>query len=322
MARTAELASAVTGTKCCCDVRTEGDDAKPVDGPMPFKDPRNGGTETGFPGVVSCQCEETVPGIDLGGIWNAIINPVYRAKIGACSCPTISEDKSEGGGGVAVPCSGGGFCALTNDTEPVSGSNLNVLYNNGTCVCATGFKPPDCAEYDNDNCPLPWHTAPGVVIEACSGNGKCSPSETDNHCLCNPGWTGVACDRPMCVDPSKVGKTPNLQACNGNGTCFYGVCDCESGFTGRFCERHDDAPGGASGDNDNGGPSNGSGARGAKAQPRTKQVKGTVVYAALGGIVLLLAVIGLSVWIAHRKRTKARAAAHPRVRKRQPRSSR
>lgn len=310
LGRTAEVVAAAVGIKCCCNVSTNSIGVSPaaslaatVTEPMTYSDPRGGGN--GFDGAVQCACNDPrSTGINLGGVFNELLNPLYRAHISACSCPTATSQVSQGAGATDLVCSGAGICKLTQGDGPVSyGPNSRFRYAGGKCVCAPGYVDVDCGRLEKDNCPISAKVnVPGVVTgEACGGNGTCSSSETSNGCLCNPGWTGVACDSPICIDTSKAGKTPNLQPCNGNGTCFYGVCDCQSGYTGRFCERHEDTNG-ESGGGTNGGPTNGAGARGQKTSVFKKKIASIAIVSALTIVMVVAGLFAFGVFRARKKR--------------------
>jgi hypothetical protein len=84
------------------------------------------------------------------------------------------------------------------------------------------------------NCPV----VPDVGI--CSNHGRCEPgvSTNTNSCKCDPGWTGILCNRKTCPSSSmwvgKVGAAHVKKAqCAGIGTCneATGMCEkCGGGY--------------------------------------------------------------------------------------------
>ncbi|XP_026729048.1 attractin isoform X2 [Trichoplusia ni] len=59
----------------------------------------------------------------------------------------------------------------------------------------------------------------------CSNHGECE----DGSCRCEPQWTGVACDEPLCPD--------ECNAAVGGGSCTAGGCACAWSRRGRACGR-------------------------------------------------------------------------------------
>ncbi|XP_026322892.1 attractin [Hyposmocoma kahamanoa] len=59
----------------------------------------------------------------------------------------------------------------------------------------------------------------------CSNHGECD----DGTCRCEPYWTGVACDQPLCPD--------DCNAAYGAGSCTSRGCECTPSRTGADCGR-------------------------------------------------------------------------------------
>jgi hypothetical protein len=100
-----------------------------------------------------------------------------------------------------------------------------------TCKCYDGWYGTNC---EQPACPkpkppllrLPWAAASRDRAGlACGGRGRCD----GGSCVCDPAYTGAACERPAC---------PKL--CSQHGTCVYdgrGVpkCECDLSYTGADC---------------------------------------------------------------------------------------
>ncbi|KAJ8709801.1 hypothetical protein PYW08_009805 [Mythimna loreyi] len=59
----------------------------------------------------------------------------------------------------------------------------------------------------------------------CSSHGECE----DGSCRCEPEWTGVACDQPLCPE--------ECNAAYGGGTCTHSGCACSALKRGTACAR-------------------------------------------------------------------------------------
>eukprot|EP00300_Choanocystis_sp_HF-7_P033114 c45409_g1_i1.p1 GENE.c45409_g1_i1~~c45409_g1_i1.p1 ORF type:complete len:758 (-),score=124.20 c45409_g1_i1:48-2321(-) len=111
--------------------------------------------------------------------------------------------------------------------------NLNCS-NHGHCVGGTGEFPPRCLcseGWTAEDCSrrkvphVVFDVDPGFCPNHCSFRGSC----ISGKCVCQEfGWGGPDCS----VRP---GGTCEAN-CNGNGVCFWGVCECFGGYTGKLCD--------------------------------------------------------------------------------------
>ncbi|PRP87942.1 putative dynein heavy chain [Planoprotostelium fungivorum] len=103
----------------------------------------------------------------------------------------------------------GQYCVGLN-IQPIC--NSGYLNTSNPSCSSSSFSPATCcvcpAGYDSSSrCTSCLNNYYGTSCKPCSncGNGTCSDGlNGDGTCLCNPGWQGVACDRPIRVycDPS------------------------------------------------------------------------------------------------------------------------
>eukprot|EP01135_Chromosphaera_perkinsii_P002042 Nk52_evm3s216 gene=Nk52_evmTU3s216 len=102
-------------------------------------------------------------------------------------------------------------------------------------LCTLGVKKCFPCEVNNysyscrsDTCPSYSNAAP------CSGHGECE----FGHCVCNNGFTGVACNVPTCAE-----GPPDDMPCSGSGFCDLtnSECVCPSSSTGRNCDTCSDS---------------------------------------------------------------------------------
>jgi hypothetical protein len=110
-----------------------------------------------------------------------------------------------------------------------------VCFNN-SCDCDFGWAGKSC-DIDlsaNQNCtgtncttvPSHQHQCP----QDCSGHGSC----INQHCFCDPGWFGLACDLQRC--PGYSLSVSGHQNCSGHGICNDAkTCSCELGWAGHDC---------------------------------------------------------------------------------------
>ncbi len=63
---------------------------------------------------------------------------------------------------------------------------------------------------------------------------RCTADNTDDSCVCLPGFTG-----PSCEDNNITNNCTGV-TCNNRGSCVDGVqtfsCNCDPGYTGAMCE--------------------------------------------------------------------------------------
>uniref|UniRef100_A0A7E4VRK2 Attractin n=1 Tax=Panagrellus redivivus TaxID=6233 RepID=A0A7E4VRK2_PANRE len=68
-----------------------------------------------------------------------------------------------------------------------------------------------------------WNQCPNN----CNNNGNC----TAGYCTCEPGFTGSACELPICTD-----EVENTGAPCAHGTCNAQKCQCSSAYHGDYCQ--------------------------------------------------------------------------------------
>ena len=150
-------------------------------------------------------------------------NALATAWTATCSCPTVLGGvKGAGDAASTTMCSGHGLCVVNQAALAPSS-----VFANGLCSCFKGsaYDGPACNSAANVRCPL------GDNGQVCGGaaQGSCVKG-TVVGCECQPGWTGVSCSIPEC------GAHLESKVCSGNGTCRFGVCGCDSGFSGVYCQ--------------------------------------------------------------------------------------
>ncbi|XP_077097902.1 tenascin isoform X3 [Siphateles boraxobius] len=122
-------------------------------------------------------------------------------------------------------------------TKPYCNGHGNYSTETCGCVCAPGWKGPNCTVPDcpgdcsdqgrcvNGKCEcFEGFTGEDCSLETClvdcGENGRC----VDGACVCNEGFTGGDCSSEAC-----------LVDCGENGRCVDGACVCNEGFTGEDC---------------------------------------------------------------------------------------
>ncbi|KAA0145626.1 hypothetical protein FNF29_08455 [Cafeteria roenbergensis] len=83
-----------------------------------------------------------------------------------------------------------------------AGESHGICDGFGSCQCRPPFLTEDCSVRD---CP-----------DGCNGNGYCSVEFPVSRCVCDPGWTGRACDTRLCLNNCTY----------PNGVCVGGRCNC------------------------------------------------------------------------------------------------
>ncbi|XP_065840310.1 integrin beta-1-like [Oscarella lobularis] len=138
-----------------------------------------------------------------------------------CECDRSDED-------IGLGC---GPANATADFVPCNGPT------NGDCICGQCV----CREiFIGDQCQCNKlacnHDTAGNL---CGGSDKgrcvCGTDALIPVCVCNPGYTGTACECSLSLDTCKD-QLADDKVCNGQGKCSCGKCICEEGFIGDYCE--------------------------------------------------------------------------------------
>uniref|UniRef100_U5EVW7 Integrin beta n=1 Tax=Corethrella appendiculata TaxID=1370023 RepID=U5EVW7_9DIPT len=139
-------------------------------------------------------------------------------------------------------------CSIT-DLHSESELNLGCRPDNTSVIDCSGRGNCVCGICECDKRAHPDEVISGKYCECdnfscdrhndlvCSGpaQGTCQCGE----CICQPGWSGSACD---CRSSNDTCIPPNGgEICSGHGDCVCGACACqvteEGRFSGRFCEK-------------------------------------------------------------------------------------
>ncbi|BFZ08467.1 hypothetical protein BsWGS_11506 [Bradybaena similaris] len=113
-------------------------------------------------------------------------------------------------------------CRLSNK---IPGCKVQCLHIAQESACCQGYWGDNC-----DECP-------GGYVNPCNGHGECQAS--NGTCLCQPGFTGTACE--LCDDETKYGANCSEDCSCVHGVCNNGVlgdgsCACDSGYKGAICD--------------------------------------------------------------------------------------
>ncbi len=136
----------------------------------------------------------------------------------------------------ALDCSGHGQC-----------SDLSGI---AVCECDEGYTGLDCAGceagYQDNDADGTCEPGCALVDLDCSGHGQCSDTSGSARCLCDDGWTGLACDacaagyHPDGQGGCAADTDCQVNSCNGHGQCDDAtgvvVCDCDDNYEGDHCE--------------------------------------------------------------------------------------
>eukprot|EP01113_Clastostelium_recurvatum_P037362 TRINITY_DN544_c0_g1_i2.p1 TRINITY_DN544_c0_g1~~TRINITY_DN544_c0_g1_i2.p1 ORF type:complete len:1227 (+),score=186.85 TRINITY_DN544_c0_g1_i2:1343-5023(+) len=175
------------------------------------------------------------------------------------------------------------------------------------CNCNPNYLPGDC-------------TISAFCPNNCSTHGECLNGPLDRVCVCDPGWAGSDCSYSACpfdcfrhgscflfegqtngtclCDPGYGGYACQVSCpnrCSGHGTCIppnvqlsrRGTCSCNEGYEGKDCSTVTYVP-----------PSLRSG------PTATEQHRVAVTVVAVFTGLIVLVVIALIVWVAHRRRQR------------------
>lgn len=153
---------------------------------------------------------------------------------GATSGGSDAGSTSNGGGSDAGSTSnGGGSDAGSTSGGSDAGGGTS---GGGTGGGTTGADAGIVLDADGDGVPDGLDVCPSFDDNACE-NGSCATGT----CVCDTGFTGVACD--VCTAGRYGSTCSNLCTCQ-NGNCDEGVngtgaCDCDDGFQGESCDACD-----------------------------------------------------------------------------------
>ncbi|XP_028967535.1 teneurin-m [Galendromus occidentalis] len=168
---------------------------------------------------------ELIHYLEAGTWYLSIINDDFLETTMAVTATVASDVSSDCPNG----CSGHGNCEMgkckchpgfsgsdCSDSVCPTLCNGHGRFVQGVCRCESGWKGVECGVPEKE-CEVP----------DCNGNGRCS---NRGQCVCKPGFSGAACERVDCLDPS----------CSGHGVCSAGLCHCKIGWRGQNCSDPDD----------------------------------------------------------------------------------
>ncbi|XP_064614126.1 integrin beta-1-like [Liolophura sinensis] len=173
-----------------------------------------------------CQCE-----CQKSGIPNSpFCNGTGTYECGSCACP-------EGRYGKYCECDGSEVSSEQSDARCIRKNTTSICMGRGECVCGEckcfARTPKSDNKFSGKFCECDDYSCYSVDgKKLCGGpeQGVCKCGK----CLCQPGFTGDACDCPLsnatCIAPSSG------LYCNGNGECACGKCRCKAKYRGPTCE--------------------------------------------------------------------------------------
>ncbi|XP_028254125.1 stabilin-2 isoform X2 [Parambassis ranga] len=161
---------------------------------------------------------------------------INKTKIIKGPCVSCSKVKlSQCSSGIFTGTSGCVYSVMISSPPvqlPAKGCSAQCYTLVTTPACCKGFYGSDC------------RPCPGGYQTPCSGHGQCLEGIGGNgSCICEANFRGSRCQ--YCSSPNKYG--PN---CDRTCPCIHGQCDnrpesdgrckvdsCQTGYTGRFCDR-------------------------------------------------------------------------------------
>ncbi|GBP10848.1 Integrin beta-PS [Eumeta japonica] len=164
---------------------------------------------------------------------------------GALACGVCLCDASHFGKNCKCSATNSTFPEMERGCRPQNSATGPICSNRGICDCGLchcnkldGGKEISglYCECDNFSCDL-------NKGEVCSGpeHGRC----VCGKCVCDPKYTGSACD--CLLDQSPCVSPENGEICSGNGHCSCGKCICtpdkDKHYSGDFCEKCPTCPG-------------------------------------------------------------------------------
>ena len=145
-------------------------------------------------------------------------DPRATRVCGSCQCveltgPTCQCAVGEGGGLEIL-------CRAESDDRECSGHG-ECDSCNGLCSCYEGWVGKHC-ECSTQN-------------QHCGGLHTCNNGSLS--CECREGWTNEpACDCSTATENCRPGREEEGRACSGRGECRCNQCECQAGFSGKFCQ--------------------------------------------------------------------------------------
>ncbi|GBP10850.1 Integrin beta-PS [Eumeta japonica] len=159
---------------------------------------------------------------------------------GVCLCNTGHFGKN-----CECSAANSSFPEMERGCRPQNSATGPICSNRGTCDCGVCHcnKLDGGKEISGPYCECDNYTCDLNKGEMCSGpeHGRC----VCGKCVCDPKYTGSACD--CLLDQSPCVSPENGKICSGNGHCSCGKCICIAGgdrqYYGDFCEKCPTCPG-------------------------------------------------------------------------------